>query len=58
MKNIECTLPKEINECPFYDKEKLLCNNQNSCSFQKKEEVKPSGYVRKERWYEQYYKKK
>jgi hypothetical protein len=53
----ECELPKEVNQCPHYT-EDGYCNNENKCSFQKEDvkEVK-NQYVRKERWYEQYYKK-
>lgn len=53
-----CLLSKEINDCPFCDKEKMKCNNElTQCAFQRKE-VQDNGtkYVRKERWYEKYYK--
>ena len=41
----------------------LICNNSNKCSFQEVDLedvediiVKKNGYIRKERWYEKYYK--
>ena len=51
----KCTFPKDINNCPFYDKEKMECNNNdNTCSF--REVIEDTKYERKERWYEKYYK--
>lgn len=56
MGNIICTLDANINTCPFYDKEKLICKNSSPCSFGKNEEdISNNQYVRKERWYEKYY---
>ena len=55
-----CLLSKDINNCPFCDKDKMECHNDVAeCGFQKCEEVKTEdtmGYIRKERWYETYYK--
>lgn len=55
-----CLLPKENNKCRFFDKEKMECHNKVvGCGFQKIEKINDknaSGYVRKERWYEKYYK--
>lgn len=58
----KCKLDKSVNKCEFFEKN-CRCNNANKCSFQ---EVEPedvedatvgnNGYVRKERWYEKYYK--
>ena len=54
---MKCTLSKDINTCPFCDKENMKCKNVNSCSFQEKTEVQDERqYNRKERWYEKYYK--
>lgn len=53
----KCELDKDINKCPYYI-EDGHCNNESKCSFQKEEvEEVRNQYVRKERWYEQYYKK-
>ena len=55
----KCNLSKDINNCPFCDKDKMECHNDVAeCGFQKCEEVKTEdtiGYIRKERWYEKYY---
>ena len=52
----KCELDKDINNCPYYKEE--ICMNENKCSFQKEEIVEAKNpYVRKERWYEQYYRK-
>ncbi len=54
---MKCTLPENINKCPFFDIDFGTCNNGNKCSYQQedKSEVKEK-YIRKERWYEKYYK--
>lgn len=49
----ECELEKELNKCPYY--ENGHCKKEGICSFQKKIEKKE--YIRKERWYEKYYKR-
>ena len=53
-----CLLSKDINNCPFCDKEKMECHNDvTGCGFQKCEEIKTEetmDYIRKERWYEKY----
>ena len=51
---MQCSLPKNVNECPFYNAADNTCNNSNKCSFQEKEET--PAYVRETRWYEKYYK--
>ena len=51
----KCELEKELNKCPFY--KEGFCTSNTSCSFQKKVEKNEKEYVRKERWYEKYYKK-
>lgn len=52
----KCNLDRDINECPYYDKEKEICINENTCSFQVSDEEIVEKYERKERWYEKYYK--
>ena len=55
-----CLLSKDINKCPFCDKDKMECHNEVAgCGFQKCEEIKTEdamGYIRKKRWDETYYK--
>lgn len=37
----------------------MLCKNENKCAFKQEkieDNISPDGYVRKERWYEKYYK--
>lgn len=55
---MKCTLSADINNCPFCNKEDLTCKNENKCAF--KEDIKHCNkeYVRQERWYEKYYRKK
>ena len=59
---MKCNLPEDINKCPFYHKEDKSCKNDkdNKCSFLIRESNKPeagAGYVRKPRWYEEYYRR-
>lgn len=55
---MKCTLPADINQCRFYNKDNMECSNDNECSFQESEEenILTKGYIREERWYEKYYK--
>lgn len=56
---MKCTLAADINKCQYFNKETQECNNDEKCSFQSKDEEKNvTGYVRQERWYEKYYRKK
>lgn len=58
----KCKLDVSVNKCEFFVTVSCECQNTNKCSFQ---EVEPedvedvtvgnNGYVRKERWYEKYY---
>lgn len=48
-----CKLDKDINKCPYYSNGK--CSYDKKCSFQITKDA--AQYVRKERWYEKYYKK-
>lgn len=56
-----CGLEPDINKCPNYNADTLSCTTMNkACGFfreaaEKKEEK--TGYKRKARWYEQYYKR-
>ena len=52
----KCELPTKINNCQYYDKKNRMCSNPNKCNFQETDS-KNDSYVRKERWYEQYYRK-
>ena len=48
---MKCQLDKDINSCPFFDSENLVCNNPNKCSFQEtmnKDRIK-NKYIRSER---------
>lgn len=56
-------MDKDINTCPFVSADKVYCSHPDPvCSFvEKQEEPKPvvkNTYVRKERWYEKYYRKR
>ena len=55
----KCTLPKHLNSCPYLADE-CICNRPlpHSCSMLETAEKPKSKivYVRKERWYEKYYK--
>ena len=56
---MKCTLPHDINKCPFFVPETEECKRNEKCTFQEQEKiVKPNFYVRKERLYEEYYKKR
>lgn len=54
-----CKLDGDL-ECPNRLPDNIHCNNNINCGFcveeAKPQEYKPKGYVRKERWYEKYYK--
>lgn len=52
-----CTMDQDINSCPYYNKLTNSCFYDKKCSFQKVEELTQK-YIRKERWYEKYYKNK
>lgn len=53
----KCGLSKDINTCPFCDKDKMECNDiARKCAFREEDKCVDK-YVRKERWYEKYYKK-
>ena len=52
----KCKFNESYNPCEFLDHQTSMCSNPNNCSFQEREQIK-SPYVRKERWYEQNYKK-
>lgn len=55
---MKCNLPEDVNSCPMFQKDNATCKNQNKCSYQVSEEVIKEKYVRQERWYEKYYRKK
>ena len=52
-----CTLDSEVNTCPFFEKDGSICTNRDrGCGFRQTDQTEGS-YVRKERWYEKYYRK-
>ena len=54
---MKCYLDKDINKCPYFLQKEQECISKSKCSFQEKIDPKiDCGYVRKERWYEKYYK--
>ena len=56
---VKCTLDKDINKCPYLVEDG--CSNPNHCSFQQEDKealIEKERYVREERWYEKYYRKK
>ena len=49
---------RDINKCPYFLPVEQECILKSKCSFQEKIDSKTdNGYIRKERWYENYYKK-
>ena len=55
---MKCNLAEDINQCPFYHREDKKCSKDGKCSFQLVEEKKSTNsYIRKERWYEKYYRR-
>ena len=50
-----CALDRELHTCPYLG-ESQECLSENTCSMQEKEEKKEN-YVRKPRWYDDYYKR-
>ena len=56
---VRCELSEDINNCPCCNKEKMEClNTKTMCAFRAEEniDIENNQYVRKERWYEKYYK--
>lgn len=58
---MKCTLPIDINNCQFCNRQDMICENKEDCSFQEKNrETKNNNdkpYVREERWFEHLYHK-
>ena len=54
----KCALPPEINNCHYFTgKDDCLAPHDNCGMLDKHPDAtEPTGYVRKERWYEKYYK--
>lgn len=50
-----CTLSKELNNCPYFDGTQHCKSPETSCGMLRIQEADKK-YVRKERWYEKYYK--
>lgn len=58
--NDYCILDAEINDCAFFDRNTGQCTkgNDNTCGMLRKtEDGINTGYERRTRWYEKYYKK-
>lgn len=55
---MKCTLPADINSCEYFIPEGNHCRNENKCSFQDIPTQSGEKYIRQERWYEKYYKKR
>lgn len=54
-----CELDLEFNKCPYIQEDKRCMATNTKCSFRSGTEEKPvikNPYIRKERWYEKYYK--
>lgn len=53
-----CTLDKTINHCPYFDGNERCTNNGTGtkCGMLRIVEDVDKKYIRKERWYEKYYK--
>lgn len=51
---MKCTIPEEINQCPFFVKEESVCRNDKKCSMQ---EFSWEPKARSEKWFEKYYKR-
>lgn len=57
---MKCTLSKEVNKCPHYNIEMMICCAPDSeCAFRSEDTTTkgiplPTKYVREERWYEKY----
>lgn len=49
-----CRLDPELHSCPYFNRGTLGCSNENRCCF--RDEIKKKEPVlKKERWYEKYY---
>ena len=54
---MKCLLDKDINKCQYFLIIEQKCISKSKCSLQEKIDSKTdNGYIRKERWYENYYK--
>ena len=50
-----CTLSKNLNNCPHFDGEQHCTSPATTCGMLRIQEEEAK-YVRKDRWYEKYYK--
>ena len=59
MKELSCLLEEDINRCSHYDSVKHECKDHiKECGMYNKNFVyTKNSYVRKQRWYEKYYRK-
>lgn len=53
-----CSLESDINKCPYFIRDKEGCNNEDKvcCFYSDMESKAESPEVRKEKWFEKYYK--
>lgn len=49
----ECTLPKDVNTCPYFIQSNCTCTNSDTCSYQFTEK---KAEEQKVKWFEKYYK--
>lgn len=55
---MKCLLDKDINKCPYFLLTEEECISKTKCSYQEKIDPETDcGYIRKERWYEKYYRR-
>lgn len=53
----KCALQKELNKCIYLsDNSECIKPQPNPCGMLEKPPVRKNTYIRKERWYEKYYK--
>lgn len=51
-----CTLAKDINKCAYFDGIQHCNNPESKCGMRHTNNQTEKGYVRKDRWFEKYYK--
>ena len=58
-KNMEyfCTLDRNLNNCPHFDGNNHCTNPETKCGMLRIQDNTKKNYIRKERWYEKYYKR-
>ena len=51
-----CILDEKLNKCPNYTENSQCSNPSLNCGMLRIEQTNQAKYIRKERWYEKYYK--